>query len=45
MVKDLVAMGFDESRSKRALKHFRNNMNVVTDYLLGQPEEMDDEVF
>lgn len=45
MVRDLVAMGFPEARAKRALKNFRNNMNVATDHLLSTTEDMDDQVF
>jgi uncharacterized UBP type Zn finger protein len=45
MVKDLVSMGFDEARANRALRNFRNNMNLVTDHLLSTTEDMDDQVF
>lgn len=44
MVNDLIAMGFEEARSKRALKAFRNNINLVTDHLLHFGPDMDDEI-
>jgi len=34
-------MGFDEERSKRVLKHFKNNMNMAMDYLINTPPEND----
>jgi len=37
-------MGFDEARSRRALRALRNNMNLVTDHLISNPPEMDDEI-
>lgn len=37
-------MGFDETRAKRALLHFKNDINKTTDYLLCSPAEMDDTI-
>ena len=42
MVADLVSMGFNQSRARRALKFFRNNVAIATDHLLSSNEEMDD---
>ena len=37
-------MGFDETRAKRILLHFKNDLNKTTDYLLSFPVEMDDTI-
>lgn len=34
-------MGFEEERSKRVLKHFKNNVNMAMDYMLNTPAEND----
>lgn len=34
-------MGFEEERSKRVLKHFKNNVNMAMDYMLNTPPEND----
>jgi len=38
-VKTLVEMGFTESKSKRALKRCRNNLNMAMEQILNTPEE------
>lgn len=45
MLNELKSMGFDEERSRRALKFFRNNISAATDHLLSIEPEMDDLIF
>eukprot|EP00347_Sterkiella_histriomuscorum_P023141 403335791 len=40
-VQNLVEMGFEEERSKKVLKHFKNNMNMAMDYIINTPPEND----
>jgi uncharacterized UBP type Zn finger protein len=44
MVAELVSMGFNEDRSRRALKYFRNNLSLATEHLINTPPELDDSV-
>lgn len=40
-VRMLIDMGFADERARRALKHFRNDMDLAMDYLIHTPIEHD----
>ncbi len=42
MVKNMVDMGFPEARSKRALKHYKNNFEAAMAHMLNNDETRDD---